>query len=162
MKVNSVAVGQLGGREVVVSGSSDYRVRIWEASTGKALQVLEGHAGEVNSVALGRLGGREVIVSGSDDKTVRVWEASTGKELQVLGDKNRFAHLALSVTLGRLGVASACRRLHHNCVLGSIASWTLRYCPFVFAGSHWHDQMPFSARRLLLSVLAPPSRTAVA
>ena len=30
---------------------------------------------------------------------------------------------------------AAGRRLHHNSILGSIASWTLRYCPFVFCGS---------------------------
>jgi DNA excision repair protein ERCC-4 len=32
-------------------------------------------------------------------------------------------------------VAIAARGVHHNAVLGSIASWTLRFCPFVFAGS---------------------------
>jgi ERCC4-type nuclease len=32
-------------------------------------------------------------------------------------------------------VAVAARRVHHNAVLGTIAAWTLRYCPFVFAGS---------------------------
>jgi WD40 repeat protein len=40
--VYSVALGRLGGREVVVSGSADKTVRVWEASTGKERQVLKG------------------------------------------------------------------------------------------------------------------------
>ena len=27
------------------------------------------------------------------------------------------------------------RRMHHNAVVGTLAAWSLRYCPFVFAGS---------------------------
>ena len=32
-------------------------------------------------------------------------------------------------------VAIAARRVHHSAIIGSIAAWTLRFCPFVFAGS---------------------------
>jgi WD40 repeat protein len=35
-QVGSVALGQLGGCEVVVSGSADKTVRVWEASTGES------------------------------------------------------------------------------------------------------------------------------
>ena len=31
--------------------------------------------------------------------------------------------------------ASAGRGLHHNAIVGTIAAWTLRYCPIVFCGS---------------------------
>lgn len=27
------------------------------------------------------------------------------------------------------------RGLHHNAIIGTLAAWTLRYCPFVFCGS---------------------------
>ena len=27
------------------------------------------------------------------------------------------------------------RGLHHNAIIGKLAAWTLRYCPFVFCGS---------------------------
>jgi hypothetical protein len=36
-------------------------------------------------------------------------------------------------SLSEVGVAA--RGLHHNAIIGSLAAWTLRYCPFVFAGS---------------------------
>jgi WD40 repeat protein len=57
-------------------------VRVWDASTGAELNVLDGHTSWVHSVAFSRDGMR--IVSGSEDKTVRVWDASTGAELNVL------------------------------------------------------------------------------
>jgi len=55
---------------------------VWDASTGKQLNVLNGHTHFVNSVAFSTDGTR--IVSGSDDNSVRVWDASTGKQLNVL------------------------------------------------------------------------------
>jgi len=44
----------------------DNTVRVWEASTGKALHVLESHTGAVTSVAVGHIGDREVVVAGDD------------------------------------------------------------------------------------------------
>ena len=31
-------------------------------------------------------------------------------------------------------VVVAARGMHHNAVIGTLAAWTLRYCPFVFGG----------------------------
>ena len=77
--VNAVAVGQLDGRTVVVSGSDDGTVRVWDAATGAPVgDPFTGHAGGVSAVAVGQLDGRTVVVSGSDDGTVRVWDAATG------------------------------------------------------------------------------------
>jgi WD40 repeat protein len=54
-----VAVGQLDGRAVVVSGSDDRAVRVWDAATSDpAGDPFTGHAGPVRSVAIGQLGGR--------------------------------------------------------------------------------------------------------
>ncbi|KAF8626013.1 hypothetical protein AX14_011523 [Amanita brunnescens Koide BX004] len=94
----------------IVSGSSDKSVRVWHASTGAELGVLNGHTHWVYSVAFSPDGTRIVsgshdysmrvwvpvqwdpstdgtcIVSGSgsSDKSVRVRDASTGAELKVL------------------------------------------------------------------------------
>ena len=77
-----MAVGQLDGRTVVVSGSVDRTVRVWDAATGAPLaDPFTGHTGAVNAVAVGQLDGRTVVVSGSDDRTVRVWDAATGAPL---------------------------------------------------------------------------------
>ena len=69
----SVAFSKDGAK--IVSGSSDCSVRVWDASTGAALQQLNGHTCSVNSVAFSHDGIH--IVSGSHDKSVRVWDAST-------------------------------------------------------------------------------------
>jgi WD40 repeat protein len=54
----------------------DESVRVWDASTGTELKVLNGHTEDVNSVAFSADGTR--IVSGSSDKSVRVWDARLG------------------------------------------------------------------------------------
>jgi WD40 repeat protein len=66
----------------IVSGSSDKSVRVWDASTGAALQQLNGHTDWVRTVAFSHDGIH--IVSGSDDRSVQVWDASTGVTLQQL------------------------------------------------------------------------------
>ena len=80
--VSSVAVGQADGRAIIVSGSNDRTVRVWDAVTGSPVgEPLTGHTGRVTSVAAGQADGRAIIVSGSDDRTVRVWDAVTGSPI---------------------------------------------------------------------------------
>jgi WD40 repeat protein len=67
---------------VVVSGSDDEIVRLWDAVTGAPLQTLKGHSGWVTPVAFSPDG--KMVVSGSRDKTVRLWDAVTGAALQTL------------------------------------------------------------------------------
>ena len=66
----------------IVSGSWDKLVRVWDASTGEMLKLLEGHTDYVTSVAFSSDNRR--IVSGSGDKSVQVWDASTGETLKAL------------------------------------------------------------------------------
>ena len=74
-----MAIGRAGDRDVIVSGSYDETVRVWDAVTGDPVGgPLAGHGGPVLAVAIGRAGDRDVIVSGSGDDTVRVWDAVTG------------------------------------------------------------------------------------
>jgi WD40 repeat protein len=56
----------------IVTGSFDSTVKIWDASTRKAIKTLEGHTGLVLSVALDPAGKR--IVTGSLDKSARIWD----------------------------------------------------------------------------------------
>jgi WD40 repeat protein len=109
----------------VILSSGFAMIRIWEASSGKELRMLEGHEKIVYSVALGRLGDREVIVSGSEDKTVRIWEASTGKELQALKGHEGSV---LSVALGQIG--------GRNVIVSGGDDGTIRAWEFQ-ADDHW-------------------------
>jgi hypothetical protein len=50
--------------------------------------------------------------------------------------RGRYCGRMIVVVDGSLSdVVVAGRRLHHNAIIGTIAALTLRYCPFVFAGS---------------------------
>lgn len=66
----------------VVSGSTDYTIKLWDAATGQELETLTGHDDAVSSVCFSPDGTR--IVSGSEDATVRLWDAVTGDELKSL------------------------------------------------------------------------------
>jgi WD40 repeat protein len=57
-------------------------VRIWDASTGKALRSLQGHLSSVLSCEFSADGAR--VVSAGDDGTVRLWDAATGEALRSL------------------------------------------------------------------------------
>ena len=80
--MNAVAVGQLDGRPVALSGSYDATVRVWDLATGTPIgDPFTGHRGPVNAVAVGQLDGRPVALSGSSDATVRVWDLATGEPI---------------------------------------------------------------------------------
>ena len=53
--IDAVAIGRAGGRDIVVSGSDNGIVRVWDAGTGEPIgEPLSGHFAEVNAVAIGR------------------------------------------------------------------------------------------------------------
>ncbi|MEU0485700.1 caspase family protein [Streptosporangium sp. NPDC006013] len=80
--VYSVAMSQLNGKPIAVSGGDDGTVRVWDLITGKQLgAALTGHAGGVANVVTGQLNGRSIAVSGGADSTVRVWDLISGREI---------------------------------------------------------------------------------
>ena len=56
---------------MVVSGSADKTVRVWDARTGACVHTLEGHTDYVLSVAVHPLG--TLLASGSEDNTLKLW-----------------------------------------------------------------------------------------
>jgi WD40 repeat protein len=54
-------------------------VKIWEATSGRSIFTLTGHAGLVSCVKFSLDGKR--LASGSFDKTLKVWDALTAREL---------------------------------------------------------------------------------
>ncbi|KAK0512560.1 hypothetical protein JMJ35_004577 [Cladonia borealis] len=66
----------------LASASWDNTVRLWDTSTGTALQTLKGHLDNVNAVAFSKDG--KQLASASDDTTVRLWDIDIGAILQTL------------------------------------------------------------------------------
>jgi WD40 repeat protein len=63
--------------QLVVSGSLDGTIKLWEVSTERLLATLEGHSGAVWAVALS--GDGQLLASGSEDGIVRLWEAPSSR-----------------------------------------------------------------------------------
>jgi WD40 repeat protein/TPR repeat protein len=79
----------------IVTASADKSARIWDAATGRQLQLLSGHTDRVFCAAFSP-DGRQ-IVTASDDKSARVWDAATGRQLQLLsGHSERVNSAAFS------------------------------------------------------------------
>jgi len=128
--VSSLAFSSTGS--LLASGAMDGSVRIWESSTGKCIQTLEGPGDSVDWVRWHPRG--NVVLAGSADFTVWMWLASTGACMQV------FTGHAGPVTCG--GFTSDGKLI----VTGggeedaSLKIWDPRSgeCKFTVSGAHFH------------------------
>ncbi|EIM90473.1 WD40 repeat-like protein [Stereum hirsutum FP-91666 SS1] len=62
-------------KPMIVSGSLDNTIRIWDVESGKTTKTLFGHIEGVWTVASDRMR----LVSGSHDRTIKVWSREDGK-----------------------------------------------------------------------------------
>jgi WD40 repeat protein len=72
----------------VVTGHGDGAIRIWEARTGRLLQLLTGHAAHVSDLELRGA----TLVTGSWDLTTRVWSFPSGEPLTTLTSAAQLIH----------------------------------------------------------------------
>lgn len=71
--------------DLIVSGSWDATVRVWNATTGRWLRTFTGHSGPVLSL-VGQEGGGLLLLSSSADGSVRLWDlAEAAAESLVTG-----------------------------------------------------------------------------
>ena len=71
---------------MIVSGSCDKTIKIWDSNSGGLLKTFEGHTDNVTSVNFTTDGKK--ILSSSKDKTVKLWDSETGKqEINMIGHK---------------------------------------------------------------------------
>ncbi|KAJ2600898.1 SCF ubiquitin ligase complex subunit cdc4 [Coemansia sp. RSA 1721] len=71
-----------GHGNMVVSGSYDCTIRVWNIETGAMVHQLEGHTSKVYTIVLDP--DQHLIFSGSMDGTIRVWNWDTGACLRIL------------------------------------------------------------------------------
>lgn len=65
--------------DMLLSGSYDNSVRLWETGTGEMIRVFTGHSDRVTTVDFDAQS--SLIVSGSNDMTVRLWSVQNGAEI---------------------------------------------------------------------------------
>ncbi|KAJ2394866.1 SCF ubiquitin ligase complex subunit cdc4, partial [Coemansia sp. RSA 2603] len=71
-----------GYGNMVVSGSYDCSIRVWDLKSGMEVHKLEGHTSKVYTIVLDP--DQHLIFSGSMDGTIRVWNWDTGNCLRIL------------------------------------------------------------------------------
>lgn len=82
--VEAIALAADG--RILVSGSHDNTIRVWDLQTRECLQVLEGHTLCVNSVAI--TPDARVIASAGRDAEIRIWNRQTGECTRVIPSPN--------------------------------------------------------------------------
>ena len=91
-RVRSVAFSS--DSSVLVSGSDDQTVRIWDVNTGALTTSLYGHTSRVWSVAVSP--DDKVIASGSEDNTIRLWRVQSGRCFRIIANEQRIWSVAFS------------------------------------------------------------------
>ncbi|KAI0099980.1 WD40-repeat-containing domain protein [Nemania sp. FL0031] len=67
---------------LIVLGSANYTIRLWDAATGREHRVFNcPHFGGITAVAFSPDG--RLVASGANDGTVRLWDVATGREHRV-------------------------------------------------------------------------------
>ena len=67
---------------IIISGSSDSTIRLWEAATGICFRVIDCRDGMVNSIAISA--NNSIIISGCDSGLVTIWKTTTGQCVRLL------------------------------------------------------------------------------
>lgn len=92
--------------ELIATGFSNGLVCLWDAVTGKALRLLDGHKDSVGGVAFSPDG--STLASCSEDATVILWSVAQGKRLRLLeGHSSSVKSVAFSPDGSTLASASA-------------------------------------------------------
>lgn len=71
----AATAARIDGRSVLITGSSDHVIRMWDLASGEPLPTtLTGHTGGITALAVVAVDGREVLLSSGEDATVRRWD----------------------------------------------------------------------------------------
>ncbi len=101
LPVHSLAIS----KDIIVSGSDDKYIIIWNLENGKNILKIKGHTDFIRSVAISL--NNKYIVSGSHDESIKVWD-STGKELKEFkGHKKYVVSVAISLDENKIVSGSA-------------------------------------------------------
>lgn len=97
-RVRTVAISPDG--QLLVSGSSDKSIKLWDLSQGALLQTLTGHTGAIHAVIVHPNG--RVVISASSDKTIRLWHLTKGQLLHTFTDHTNWVNTLAIGAKGQL------------------------------------------------------------
>ncbi|MFE3928033.1 WD40 repeat domain-containing protein [Streptomyces sp. YIM B13508] len=95
--------------QLLVSGSADGQVRVWEPRTGQLLRKFSDHQFSVRCLATHRNPGQNLVASGGGDGNVRIWDADALEQYgqTIKCDQDVINDLAFVEESDRLLIASA-------------------------------------------------------
>jgi WD40 repeat protein len=105
-----LAVGELDGRPVALTGGGDNTVRLWDLTTATQLaaSVPPGHTDEIGGIVVGESAGRTVAVTGGWDGKIMLWDLATGRRIgdPLLSPDGPVDNIAITRLRGRPAVAT--------------------------------------------------------
>ncbi len=102
LPVRSLAFSPDGS--MLLTGSYDNEVRLWNTATGDLLHTYSGHTGYVMSVAFSPDATR--LASGSWDTTARIWDLATGAVLHTFAQPQKVNAVAFDASGAHLAVSA--------------------------------------------------------
>ena len=81
--------------KILVSGSEDKTIKLWQIGTGFLFRTLTEHSGSVFALAISPDG--KILASGSGDGTIKIWDLSSFKLLHTLTNHTKSV-LALAIS----------------------------------------------------------------
>lgn len=69
---------------MIVSGSTDNTIKVWEYENPNSIYTFEGHTDNVNSIGYYRDNDNVFIVSGSCDGTIKIWNTESKENIETL------------------------------------------------------------------------------
>ncbi|KAF5391751.1 hypothetical protein D9757_001755 [Collybiopsis confluens] len=82
--VSALALWNAASQQILITGSWDKTIKLWDADTKELISSTEAHSDFVKSLSV--IASANLLVSGSSDKTIKFWDLSTKqKPLQSVG-----------------------------------------------------------------------------